>query len=110
MRQENLVGTTVAPVILQKQSKLVYAPHVYGPSVYLQKYFTSPFFPGNMPAVWQAHFAFAKEQTGRPIVIGEIGGSYEGLDRNWQDWALPYCKEQGFGLFCTALFNQSPNP
>ena len=61
---ENLVGTNVAPVRLQNEEKLVYAPHVYGPSVYLQKYFQSPFFPSNMPAIWQQHFAFAQRETG----------------------------------------------
>ena len=44
------------------QSKLVYSPHVYGPSVYLQHYFTAPGFPNNMPAVWEQHFAFAQGQ------------------------------------------------
>ena len=100
---ENLIGTRVAPVRLQKQEKLVYTPHVYGPSVYLQKYFQSPFFPNNMPAVWESHFAFTKEMTGRPIIIGEMGGSYEGLDRQWQDWALPYAVSKGFGIFYFAL-------
>lgn len=100
---ENLVGTRVAPVRLNNQDKLVYSPHVYGPSVYLQSYFKSPFFPNNMPAVWQQHFAFAQEKTGRPIVIGEFGGDYTGADRVWQDWAIPYMIQQGFGLFYFAL-------
>lgn len=100
---ENLVGTNVAPVHLKQQDKLVYSPHVYGPSVYMQKYFTSPFFPTNMPAIWQQHFAFAKAKTGRPIVIGELGGSYVGPDRVWQDWAIPYMADQGFGVFYFAL-------
>jgi endoglucanase len=65
----------------------------------LQSYFKSPFFPNNMPAVWQQHFAFAQEKTGRPIVIGEFGGDYTGADRVWQDWAIPYMIQQGFGLF-----------
>ena len=101
---ENLIGTRVAPVHLQNApNKLVYTPHVYGPSVYLQKYFQDPFFPNNMPAVWQAHFAFAKELTGTPIVIGEMGGSYIDLDKVWQDWAIPYAASQGFGVFYFAL-------
>lgn len=100
---ENLIGTKTAPVQLEHQDKLVYSPHVYGPSVYLQSYFRSPFFPGNMPSVWQQHFGFAKAKTGRPIVIGEFGGNYMGADRVWQDWAIPYIIEQGYGLFYFAL-------
>jgi aryl-phospho-beta-D-glucosidase BglC (GH1 family) len=67
---ENLVGTMVAPVTLSDQTKLVYSPHVYGPSVYEQNYFMVPEFPRNMPGVWEGHFAFAQERTGRPIVLG----------------------------------------
>ena len=100
---ENLVGTNVAPVHLKNQDKLVYSPHVYGPSVYMQSYFRSPFFPNNMPAIWMQHFAFAQEKTGRPIVIGEFGGNYVDADRVWQDWAIPYIMEKGFGLFYFAL-------
>jgi endoglucanase len=70
---ENIVGAKVAPVRLRDQSKLVYSPHVYGPSVYMQHYFETFDFPNNMPAVWKEHFAFAQE-LGTPIVIGEIGG------------------------------------
>ena len=67
---ENLVGTRVAPVYLSDQTKLVYSPHVYGPSVYEQSYFNTPDFPQNMPDIWQEHFAFAQKLTGRPIVLG----------------------------------------
>ena len=100
---ENLVGARVAPVYLRDQTKLVYSPHVYGPSVYQQHYFESPLFPTNMPGVWDEHFAFAQKETGRPIVLGEIGGKYSDQDRQWQDWALPYMAKQGFGLFYFAL-------
>ena len=42
------------------------------------------YFPNNMPGVWDAHFAFAKELTSTPIVLGEFGGRYEDQDRQWQ--------------------------
>ena len=100
---ENLAGATIAPVALRDQSKLVYSPHVYGPSVYLQHYFESPLFPRNMPGVWESHFASVQKETNTPIVIGEIGGQYTDQDRQWQDWAIPYCVQRGFGLFYFAL-------
>ena len=100
---ENLVGSTIEPVVLKDQSKLVYSPHVYGPSVYLQNYFKAQNFPKNMPGVWESHFALAQKATKRPIVIGEIGGKYTDLDRMWQDWAIPYALQRGFGLFYFAL-------
>jgi hypothetical protein len=36
-----------------------------------------------MPGIWQARFAFAKEQHGTPIVIGEFGGLLTA--KNYQD-------------------------
>jgi len=68
----------------------------------MQHYFEAPGFPENMPAVWNEHFAFA-QALGTPIVLGEIGGGYNGEDRRWQDWAIPYVKERGFGIFYFAL-------
>ena len=99
----NLVGARTQPVVLANQEKLVYAPHVYGPSVYVQSYFKSPMFPNNMASIWDRDFAFAKEHTGRPVVLGEIGGSYVGADRIWQDWAIPFMVSNGFSCFYFAL-------
>ena len=56
-----------------------------------------------MPGVWEYHFGFAKELTGRPIVLGEMGGRYTNQDKAWQDWAMPYIVQRGFGLFYFAL-------
>lgn len=100
---ENLVGVRTAGVQLARPDKLVYSPHVYGPSVYQQHYFDDHNFPRNMPFVWQSHFGFVQEATGRPILLGEIGGKYVDQDKQWQDWALDYCREKGFGLFYFAL-------
>ena len=36
---------------LSNPEKLVYSPHVYGPSVYQQHYFDDQRFPANMPEV-----------------------------------------------------------
>ena len=60
--------------------------------------------PDGVPhQVWEAHFAFAQQLTHRPIVLGEIGGRYTDQDRQWQDWAIPYLKQRGFGIFYFAL-------
>ena len=42
------------------QSKLVYSPHTYGPSVYMQNYFKDRNFPHNMEQIWSSHFAFVQ--------------------------------------------------
>merc|ERR1740139_1569036 len=99
----NLFGARAAPVKLSDPSKLVYSPHAYGPSVYMQGYFSSGSFPANMAAVWERHWAFVQASTGTPVVIGELGGWYTGRDRQWQDWAIGYVHEHGMGLFYFAL-------
>ncbi len=82
----NLEPLACAPLSLPA-SKLVLAPHVYGPDVYAQSYFNSPTFPANMPAIWEQHFGqFSNNYT---IVIGEFGGRYghggDPRDHTWQD-------------------------
>ena len=42
---ENLAGARERPVRLDDPSRLVYSPHTYGPSVYVQDYFKSPSAP-----------------------------------------------------------------
>lgn len=47
------------PIPLAKPNRtvdrLVYAPHIYGPSVYEHGYMREPDFPGNLPAVCSAY-------------------------------------------------------
>jgi endoglucanase len=56
--------------------RVVYSPHVYGPDAFEQDYFTDKSFPKNLPAIWDAQWAFAEEATGRAISVGEWGGKY----------------------------------
>lgn len=100
---ENLGGVRAQPVKLQDMRKLIYSPHTYGPSVYMQSYFKSPSFPQNMAAIWDQHFAFVQKATGQPLIIGEMGGKYEGKDQVWQDWAFGFMKQRGIGVFYFAL-------
>jgi endoglucanase len=75
------------------QDRLVLAPHVYGPDVYNQPYFSDPTFPQNMPAIWDAHFGqfMAKGYT---LAIGETGGRYghggSANDKVFQDALIGY--------------------
>lgn len=62
-------------------NRLVLSPHVYGPDVYNQTYFSNPNFPANMPAIWDLHFgSFAPQHA---IVFGEFGGRFghDGMGR-----------------------------
>ena len=44
----------------------------------MQTYFMAANFPANMEGVWDEHFAFVQRATKVPIVIGEMGGVYQG--------------------------------
>ena len=67
-----LQGTSSAPVRLSDPSKLVYSPHVYGPSVFLQPFFQTPNFPGNLISIWNDDFGNVPESTGHAIVVASF--------------------------------------
>jgi endoglucanase len=77
-------------------NRLVLSPHVYGPDVFAQPYFSASNFPDNMPAIWDAHFGAVRAQ-GYSVVIGETGGKYgAGLasDKVFQDKLFAYLKSK----------------
>jgi len=100
---ENLLGVRSAPVVLSNPKKLVYSPHTYGPSVYEMSYFSAPDFPQNLPRLWQSRYGYVSKQTGRAVVVGEVGGSYRGKDRVWQEAAIAYLKGHTAGIFYFCL-------
>ena len=100
---ENLVGAGEQPVSLKDNSKLVYSPHTYGPSVYEQYYFSDANFPNNMAQIWTERFEFLRTATGSPVVIGEMGGHYVGKDKTWQDWAAAFMRQKQIGIFYFTL-------
>lgn len=74
--------------------RLLYLPHVYGPSVASQPYFNDPSFPENLPAIWDTHFGHLSRQR-LPWGVGEFGGKYQGDDQRWQDRFVQYLKDKG---------------
>jgi hypothetical protein len=95
---ENLYEAGANPPTMPK-NRLVYSPHTYGPSVFVQKMFMDPSQPacaglegdaaGDNPANcnivinptllrqgWEEHFGYLKAQ-GYAIVIGEFGGNMQ---------------------------------
>lgn len=89
--------------------RLVLSPHVYGPDVYNQPYFSAPDFPNNMPAIWEAHFGQFRD-AGHTLAIGETGGRYghggDPRDKIFQDALVDYL----IGKNITHLFYWSWNP
>mmetsp|Transcript_31696 Transcript_31696/g.93427 ORF Transcript_31696/g.93427 Transcript_31696/m.93427 type:complete len:186 (+) Transcript_31696:852-1409(+) len=99
----NLEGVRVRPVKLPDMSKLVYSPHVYGPSVTSQEYFGDASFPANLVEIWDAFFGFVPSSSGSAVVIGEWGGWMTNLDAVWQKAFASYLHKRQLGSFYWAL-------
>jgi endoglucanase len=88
----NLEGARDNPVRLSAPDKLVYSTHDYGPGVYQQKWFNAPAFPGNLPGIWLAHWAYLQQSDVAPVLVGEFGGRSVGSDAEgvWQRSLVDY--------------------
>ena len=94
---ENLVEAGRNPPGIPK-SRLVLSPHVYGPSVSYQGYFSAWDFPNNMPQIWDAHFGYLVGM-GYTLIVGEFGGRYTGKDKQWADKFVEYLGSKGMKDF-----------
>jgi endoglucanase len=103
----NLEPLSCKPLNIPRD-KLVLSPHVYGPDVYNQSYFSASDFPANLPAIWDRHFG--RYAGTYPVVIGEFGGKYghggDPKDKIWQDALVTYMKQRGM----TSSFYWTWNP
>lgn len=103
---ENLTEAGRLPVDLPR-ARLVYSPHVYGPSVSRMSYFGASDFPRNMPAIWESHFGHLAT-AGQNMVMGEFCGWYDdgraAGDVAWQDAMVSWLDARGQrGFFYWAL-------
>lgn len=70
-------------------SKLVLSPHIYGPDVYRQPYFSDASYPANLSTAWEDLFGYLSPDYS--VVIGEFGGRYDSTDDiEWQDTMIDY--------------------
>lgn len=93
---ENLFEAGTNPINIP-QERLVFSPHTYGPSVFVQRMFMDPaqpqcaglegdaagdadcnivINPTQLRAGWEEHFGYLKDQ-GYAIVVGEFGGNLD---------------------------------
>jgi endoglucanase len=92
-------------------NRLVFSPHIYGPSVAPQSYFSASNYPSNMPAIWDTLFGRLTGQ-GFTIMPGEFGGHYTTSstpsqnDKLWQDSLVTYLINKG----TTSTFYWCLNP
>lgn len=100
----NLAGVNDNKVNLSKPNRLVYSPHVYGPSVASQPYFTDSSF-SNMPPIWDRDFNFINKNKITPICIGEFGGWLKSSNHDdaWQAKITSYIKDNNINFFYWCL-------
>ncbi len=100
-----LRGVMTSPIRLARPNRLVYSPHEYGPSVYPETWFSSPQFPGNLPAVWNDHWGFILQRGIAPVVVGEMGAPQVGYDAGgtWQRSFLSFMDQNHVGFLAWAL-------
>jgi endoglucanase len=93
---ENLFEAGSNPINIPKE-RLVFSPHIYGPSVFVQKMFMDPaqpqcaglegdaagdadcnivINPAQLEAGWEEHFGYLRDQ-GYAVVVGEFGGNLD---------------------------------
>jgi endoglucanase len=101
----NLMGVRDSPINLAVPNKLVYSPHVYGPSVYAQPYFSDAAFPNNLPAIWDGHWAFVERENRGTLVVGEWGGwmRSENRDDVWHNAMGAFLREREIDYFYWCL-------
>ena len=84
----NLRGVKDYPINFgsaERNSKIVYSPHDYGPSVYKQTWFDKDFTTQTLlDDYWYDTWAYIEDQDIAPLLIGEWGGHMDG-DKN-QKW------------------------
>ena len=94
----NLEGVRSSPVRLERQNKLVYSPHEYGPGVYAQPWFSDPNFQQILYERWQRGFDYIAEEQTAPILLGEFGGRQTGIDTVegiWQRQLIDFIGRRG---------------
>lgn len=77
----NLRGVKDYPVTLkpEHQSQVVYSPHDYGPTVYMQDWFQGDFTKETLyNDCWKDNWAYIAESDTAPLLIGEWGGFLDG--------------------------------
>ena len=91
----NLRGVKDNPIKMStpaKQSKIVYSPHDYGPSVYKQTWFDKDFTTETLlDDYWRDTWAYINEGDIAPLLIGEWGGFVDGTkNQKWMELLADY--------------------
>ena len=64
--------------------RIVYSPHIVGPSIRNDPAYADYNFPRNLAGVWDANYGWIKTTTQKGVLYGEVGGSLAGNDKQVQ--------------------------
>ena len=104
-----LQGATNFPVRLNVPNRLVYSPHEYAASVFVQPWFNDPTFPNNLNAIWDRNWGFLHTNNVAPVLIGEFGTTLQDpRDRQWLTRLMDYTG-QGVGGMNFTFWTLNPN-
>src|SRR5262249_24256250 len=87
----NLSNAGASPVRLNQPGRLVYSPHDYPSSLYVEDWFKDPNYPNNLPAVWAKTWGYLFRQGIAPIILGEFGTNLQtASEKQWFDKLTAY--------------------
>jgi endoglucanase len=102
-----LSGVAAKPVKLTVKNQVVYSPHDYPASVYVQKWFGAANYPANLPAVWDANWGYISKRGIAPVLVGEFGSKLETTsDAQWLSSLVSYL---GTNKISFAYWSFNPN-
>ena len=105
----NLQGTTNFPVRLNVANRLVYSPHEYAASVFVQPWFNDPAFPNNLNAIWEKNWGFLRTNNIAPVLVGEFGTTLrDPRDSQWLPRLMTYMGQGVSGMNFT-FWTWNPN-
>jgi len=80
----NYNGALVYPLVTGQDNldkRIVFSPHIVGPSLSNDPIYADANFPRNLDAAWDTNFGWIKTTTQGAVVYGEIGGTLTGNDK-----------------------------
>ena len=95
------------PVRLSVPDRVVYSPHDYPSSIYLQSWFTDPAYPANLPAQWDRTWGYLATENVAPVLLGEFGTRLQtASDRQWLTTLVQYLDQNKISF---AYWSFNPN-
>jgi len=98
----NLRGAMTAPIELAAPGHVIYSPHEYPASLYMQPWFSDPTYPANLAALWDT--TWGNLAASAPVLVGEFGTKLQlELDKQWLGALVQYIQARGLSFTFWAL-------